>query len=160
MIRPLLAVMAGLICGIMGMRQAQRLRQENAVLHRWEYILRQLCLILQEGTLPLPDALEQAASEQTPADTLLRQMAARLRAEPLSSLSSFYEPQGQEGPVLSRLFSGLEQGSLERRTLAVTQATQEIALLAQASQEKARQDARMWATLGWTCGACLTLMLL
>jgi len=160
MIRQLLAVMAGLICGVMGMRQAQHIRQENATLRRWEIILRQLCLILQEGALPLPEALDQAADEATPADMLLRGLSARLRAEPLSSLSQLYAPQGKEGPVLARLFAGLAQGSLESRLLAATQAVQEIALLAETSQSKAKQDAHMWATLGWTCGACLTLMLL
>ena len=160
MIRPLLAIMAGLICGVLGMRQARRITQENATLRRWEIILRQLCLILQEGALPLPEALDQAANDATPADVLLRGLSARLRAEPLRSLSQLYTPQGKEGPVLTRLFSGLAQGSLESRLLAATQAVQEIALLAESSQSKAKQDAHMWATLGWTCGACLTLMLL
>lgn len=160
MIRPLSAIMAGLICGVLGMRQARHIRQENAVLHRWEVILRQLCLILQEGALPLPEALDQAANESTSADMLLRQLSARMRAEPLTSLSRLYTPQGAEGTVLARLFTGLEQGSLESRLLSARQAAQEFALLAEASQSKARQDAHMWSTLGWTCGACLTLMLL
>lgn len=160
MIRPLLAIMAGLICGVMGMRQAQHIRRENATLRRWEVILRQLCLILQEGALPLPEALDQAADEATPADMLLRQMSAGMRAEPLASLSQLYVPQGKEGPVLARLFTGLEQGSLESRLLAAAQAAQEFALLSETSQTKAKQDAHMWATLGWTCGTCLTLMLL
>lgn len=160
MIRPLLAVMAGLICGVMGVRKAQCIRQENATLRRWEIILRRLCLILQEGALPLPETLDQAADEATPADMLLRRLSAGMRAEPLTSLSGLYTPQGKEGPVLARLFSGLEQGSLESRLLAASQAAQEFALLAEASQSKAKQDAHMWATLGWTCGACLTLMLL
>lgn len=160
MIRPLLAVMAGLICGVMGVRKAQCIRQENATLRRWEIILRRLCLILHEGALPLPEALEQAADEESSADKLLHYLSSHLRSEPLSSLSQLYTPQGKEGSVLVRLFSGLEQGSLESRLLAASQAAQEFALLAEASQSKAKQDAHMWATLGWTCGACLTLMLL
>lgn len=160
MMRPLLAIMAGLLCGLMGMRQAQRIREESATLHRWEIILQHLCLLLQESTLPLPEAFEQAARSDTRADELLRQLAAGMRSEPLTPLPQLYTPQGKEGPVLARLLTGLSSGSLEARVLSARHAAQEFALLAEASRGKAGQDARMWAKLGWIGGACLTLMLL
>lgn len=160
MMRPLLAVMAGLLCALMGQRQARRIKEESALLHRWEAILHQLCLLLQESALSLPEAFEQAAPETSPADALLRQLASRMRSEPLIPLAQLYTPQGREGPALARLFAGLSSGSLESRVLAAQHAAREIALLAESSRSKADQDARMWAKLGWIGGACLTLMLL
>jgi hypothetical protein len=160
MMRPVLALMAGLVCGTLGMRRARSIREENARLHRWENLLRHMCLLLQEGTLPLTEVLEQAAAEATPADELLRSLSGSLRRDPMTSLSALYTPQGKEGPVLRRLFAALEHGSLEQRVLCATQAAQEMALLAQTSMGKSDQDASMWAKLGWLGGACLTLMLM
>ncbi|MBE5804534.1 MAG: hypothetical protein E7316_08495 [Clostridiales bacterium] len=160
MIRPLLAIMAGLLCGLMGMRQSQRIREESHTLRRWEGILQQLCLILREGALPLHEALEQAAPEDSPADAQLRRLASAMRSDPLAPLSGLYLPQGKEGPALARMFTALAGGSLESRVQAVRYAAEEIALLSGEARDKARQDAAMWAKLGWTCGACLTLMLL
>lgn len=159
MIRPFLAVAAGLLCGILGIRQARCIREENATLSRWEALLRHLCLLLREG-LSLPDAFEQAGTELSAADLLLRRLAAQLRAQPLASLPQLYTPQGKEGAFLSRLLEGLSHGSQESRILCAQQAEKEAALLAQSAREKAQQDAHMWATLGWACGACLTLLLL
>lgn len=160
MIRPVLAIMAGLLCGVMGMRQAQRIRQESTTLHRWQCLLQRLCLLLQSGSLSLPEAFEHAACEDTQADMLLRRIAASLRAHPLTPLAQLYIPQGKEGDVLARMFSGLARGSLDARILAVQQAEGEMALLAESARSKTQQDAGMWAKLGWICGACLTLMLL
>lgn len=158
--RPLLAVFSGLLCALLGMRQARRLRQDSARLHRWEQLLRQLQLILQESTLPLPEAFLQAADTDTPADCTLRHLAEDMQRQPLSPLVELYHGEGPEAAALTRLFARLDRGSLESRVLAAEQAAQELALLATASQEKTQQDARMWTTLGWTCGACITLMLL
>lgn len=160
MMRPLLAIMAGLLCGLMGTRQAQRIREESATLHRWEAILEQLCILLQESTLSLPEAFEQAAPEDTSADALLRRLAADMRREPLTPLPKLYNPQGTEGPALARLLAGLSSGNLESRVLSARHAAQEIHLLAEGSRAKADQDARMWAKLGWIGGTCLALMLL
>lgn len=160
MIRPMLAIMAGLLCGVMGMRQASRIRETNATLHRWEIILQHLCLLLQEQSLSLPEAFTQAATDNTAADQLLHQWADALHRDPLTPLPQHYTPQGAEGAVLLRLLEGLSHGSLESRVLSAHQAAEGMALLASASQAKAQQDSKMWATLGWTCGACLTLMLL
>lgn len=160
MIRPLLAVMAGLLCGVMGMRQSKRIHAENALLRRWQEMLQHLCLLLREGALSMPEAFEAAADGSTQADAQLLRLAGAMREHPMTSLPDFYLPQGKAGPALARMFAGLSRGSLENRLLAAEQAGREIALLADTAQTKAQQDARMWTTLGWTCGACLTLMLL
>lgn len=157
--RLLLALMAGLLCGVLGLRQASGIQEESAVLCRWQALLQHLCLLLQEG-LSLPEAFRQAAGEHTRADGVLLRLADQLAGQPLASLSQLYQPQGPEGPALARLMAGLERGSLERRVLCARHAAEEIALLAQAAQGKARQDARMWRTLGWACGGCLALLML
>ena len=160
MIRPVLAIMAGLLCGMLGMRHGRAIREQSASLRRWETLLRHLCLILREGALPLPEAFLQAATEPTAADNTLRSLALRMQEEPLTDLPQLYTPTGPEGPVLQRMFTGLATGSLEERLLAAAQAADEIALLAQSTGDKAATDARMWLKLGWLCGACVTLMLL
>ena len=152
--------MAGLLCGMLGMRRGQAIREQSASLRRWETLLRHLCLILQGGALPLPEAFLHAATGASAADDTLRSLAHRMQAEPLASLPQLYTPTGTEGPVLSRMFAGLATGSLEERLLAVEQAAQEIALLAKSTGEKSAADARMWLKLGWLGGACVTLMLL
>lgn len=159
MIHLFLSLTVGLLCGVLGIRQAQRIREENVTLARWALMLRQLCLLLQEG-LSLPDAFDQAATENTAADRLLRSLADQLRAQPMAALPQLYTPQGKEGPLLVRLLEGLSHGAQESRILCVQQAAEEAGLLAQSVRDKAQQDARMWATLGWACGACLTLLLL
>ena len=160
MSRVLFAIFAGLICGVLGMRQAQRLKDSNLRLHRWEILLQHLCLLLQESSLSLPEAFRQIASENTPADELLRRLADDMQQHPLLPLPQLYQSEGPEGPTLSRLMDRLSRGSLDSRVQAVEQAAQEIALLSASTQQRVQQDARMWLTLGWTCGACLTLLLL
>ena len=160
MMRTVFALIAGLLCAFLGMRQARRLQSENTRLHRWETILQHLCLLLQESALSLPEALRQCACEASPADALLQRLAESMQHDPLTPLNELYQPEGTEGPVLSRLMTRLSRGSLESRVQAVQQAAQEINLLAENAREKSSQDARMWRTLGWTLGACLTLMLL
>ncbi|MBQ7305767.1 MAG: hypothetical protein IJW85_06115, partial [Clostridia bacterium] len=118
MIRPMLAIMAGLLCGVMGLRQASRIRETNATLHRWQTILQHLCLLLRQQRLSLPEAFTQAATENTSADQLLRQWAAALQCDPLTPLPRHYTPQGAEGAVLLRLLEGLSHGSLESRVLS------------------------------------------
>ena len=49
MIRPALAVFAGLVCGMIGHRQARRLREEGTNLRSLEQLLRRLALLLREG---------------------------------------------------------------------------------------------------------------
>ena len=163
MIRSVLAVFAGLLCGLIGQRQARRLREEGANLRRWEQLLRRLALLLREGTLSLPEALRQSAGEDSAPDLMLRRLGDELEHNPLSPLPELFArcaPAGPEAPVLSRLMARLGHGSLESRCQAAEQAAEEIALMARAATERAARDAKLHASLGWTCGACLTILLL
>ena len=163
MIRPVLAVFAGLLCGLIGQRQARRLREEDASLRRWAQLLRCLALLLREGTLSLPEALRQAAGEDSAPDLMLRLLGDGMEHHPLSSLPELFArcaPTGPEAPVLSRLMAQLCRGSLESRCQATEQAAEEIGLLARSASERTAQDAKLHASLGWTCGACLTILLL
>ncbi|MDD6051876.1 MAG: hypothetical protein PUC00_11515 [Clostridiales bacterium] len=163
MSRAILSVMAGLLCALAGMRYAASLQGDALRLSRWEQVLRHLELLLREGTLSIPDALCAAADEALPPDNLLRDMAARLSASPLTSLREAY--QACSGPcpeqtVLSRLFDRMGRGTKESRCLAVQQGSEEIALLARSAQAKADKDVKLYRTLGLVGGACLTILLL
>ena len=163
MTHTVLAVMAGLLCALAGWRRAGALQSEAARLQRWPRVLEHLALILSEGVLALPEALEQAATDALPPDELLRALAAALRTQPLTPLPTLYAAHAQPGPerdALSRLMGRLGRGSLETRCQAVSQAAEELALLARQSRDTADKDATMWRNLGLIGGACLTLMLI
>lgn len=163
MSRAILSVMAGLLCALAGMKYAAALQGDALRLSRWEQVLRHLELLLREGTLSIPEALCAAADEPLPPDNLLRDMASRLSASPLTSLQEAY--QACSGPcpeqaVLFRLFDRMGRGTKESRCLAVQQGNEEIALLARSAQARADKDVRLWRTLGLVGGACLTILLL
>ena len=163
MIRLMLAVMAGLLCGAAGMRKAGEIRRRGAALRRWEALLEHMQLLLEQGALPLPEVFRHAACEDAPQDALLRCLAEGMGREPLVPLTEHYARealQGQEGEILRRMMEGLSSGTAQSRSLAVSQALREVKWLQGATGEKERLDARMWITLGWTCGACLTILLL
>lgn len=163
MLRPLCAVTAGLTLGLIGMRYAARLRSEASRLRAWDPLLDRLQLLLSEAALPLPDALEQAASSHSEPDMLFRTLAKRLRAEPLSSLSTLFDAQQysyQEQQTIASLMAELDRGSLESRLLCIAHARSACAQLAKAAAEHSDRDASMWAKIGWTGGACLTLLLI
>ncbi len=163
MSRSILAIMAGLLCALAGIRHAAALRGEAARLTRWTALLRRLCLLLQEGVLPIPEALLSAADDTQAPDQLLRTLARELQRSPMKTLAQSYARHGSaqaEQPILQRMFLRLGQGSRELRSLAVEQAAQELHLLAEAARERSSKDAKMWQTLGFIAGACLTLMLL
>lgn len=163
MIRAALAVVAGMLCAVAGLRRAAVLKASAARSKRWAEVLEHLSLILSEGASTLPEAFEQAATDALPPDQLLRALAADLRAQPLTPLPALYAARAQPGPeqdALTRLMNRLGRGSLEARCQAATQAADEIALLAAHAREHAEKDAVMWRDLGFIGGACLTLMLL
>lgn len=163
MIRPVLAISAGILCALLGLRQARQITDAEARLHRWSTLLRHLALLLAESTLPLPEALTAAASAREAPDEALRALAALLRDEPLSPIEALWprlNVTGAEAAPLSRLIPRLTRGSVDSRTLAAQQAADELALLAESARGRSASDARMWRTLGLTCGLCLTLMLL
>lgn len=162
MTRAVLAVMAGLLCALLGFRQAAALTGEARRLRRWGMLLRRLAVLLREDGPPLPEALRLCADGNTPADTLLRDLAQAMRDNPLETPHSLYlrlSAPCVERDALSRMTSALGHGTLEARVLAVEAAEEELRLLAEAAEDKAKRDAKLWQTLGLTGGACLTLLL-
>ena len=163
MSRAVLAVMAGLLCALAGVKHAGALKGDAARLARWVQVLRHLALLIREGVLPLPQALCAAADDSQPPDTILRQMAAHMQASPLMTLAEAYagcNGASAEKDVLTRMFIRLGRGTKESRCLAVEQSAEEMALLAQRASIKAEKDAKLWQTLGFTGGTCLTILLL
>lgn len=163
MIRIVLAVLAGLLCGAAGMGRAGEIRWKGARLKRWQEILEHMQLLMEQGTLPLPEVLLQCANEDAQPDALLRKLAKAMADTPMAPIQEHWarmEEDGEEAGVLRRMMGGLSSGTLESRVLAVAQALREMQWMASAAHEKEKNDARMWATLGWTCGACLTILLL
>ena len=157
------AVLAGIICGIAGLKHAANLRKSAAELVRWAELLRQLALLLREATMSLPAVFCQAAAGSQAPDDLLRQLASEMRSQPLLPLPELYRRITAAHPApdaIGRMMDRIWHGSLESRVLAVQQAADEVEHMAATAQTKAARDARMWAQLGWTFGACLTLILL
>ena len=163
MIRAVLAVTAGLLAGVAGMRQARRLRGDAERLTRWENLLRHLSLILSEGASTLPEAFEQASGEDRAPDKIMRALAQGVRTCPLTPLPDVLKPLNvalPERDALLRMAERVCRGSLVSRCQAVDQTAAEIALMASSARDKAAKDARMWTTLGFVGGACLTLVLI
>lgn len=163
MSRAVLAVMAGLLCTLAGAKHANRLRYDANRLKRWTEVLCHLELLLSEATLSIPQALCAAADSHLQPDVLLRTMASAIQAQPLLSLEEAFlhcSQESTEKPTLARLFSRLGHGSKENRCLAVHQAAQELEFLAQGAANKAEKDTKLWQTLGFIGGACLTILLL
>lgn len=163
MSRAILAVMAGLLCTLAGFRHASALKSDAVRLTRWVQIARHLALLLRQGTLSIPEALCQAADEAQRPDELLRRLAGMLQADPLCTLAETYaklRPDDAESPVVLRMLQRLGQGTLESRCLAVEQAADEFRMMAEKASEKAQKDARLWQTLGFLGGLCLTMMLI
>ena len=99
--------------------------------------------------------------------TLMREAArydaAQVAALPMTTLADAFAQVADDCPekdTLIRLFTHLGHGSKECRVLAVEQAAEEIRLLAQSAAAKADKDAKLWQTLGFTGGICLTILLL
>ncbi len=163
MTRSMLAVMAGLLCVLTGLRQAGALRTMEHETRRWADMLQCLSLLLAEGSLSLPEALRAAADGGGDADRLLRDMADHMAKHPLCTPCEAYitlaSPDSQF-PCLHRMFTRLGVGTLESRCLAAEQAGAEMALLAQQASQRASKDAKLFQTLGLTGGAALTLLLL
>ncbi len=163
MTRSVLAVMAGLLCALLGMKHSADLYAEERRLRRWYEVLRHLAVILQEQAVPLPEALCQAANGDAVPDRLLRNMASHMQGHPLDPLQDAYRHlcgPCTENAALHRIFAALGRGTLAQRVLGVTQGAEEIALLAASARTRAEKDAKLFRTLGWTGGACLTILLL
>ena len=161
--RSVLAVSAGLLCALAGLRQSHVLQQDAIRLHRWMDILKHRALLIDQGLYTLPDALAHAATGQAVPDQVLKALSKGLRESPLSPLSALLARcsiQDLEKPVLQRLMPRLGHGTLCERTQAIHQAIGELELLSSQADERASRDMKLWRTLGLTGGACLTLLLL
>lgn len=163
MTRSFFAVAAGLLCGLYGLRLSSALREEAQMLRRWTELLARLALLIGEETLPLPDVLLHAADGSLRPDRLVQDVAHAITADPLLSLQDAFDercPVFDGHDVLLRLFARLGHGSASSRYHAVEQARDALALLASQKSDIAARDAKLYRTLGWTAGACLTIMLL
>ena len=163
MSRAVVAIMAGLLCTLAGLKHAAALKGDAARLARWEQLLAHLAVLLREGTLSIPKALCAAADSTHPADHLLQEIARKLASSPLSSVANIFSalcPDWIEKPTLSRYFAKLGHGSRNNRILAAEQCRDEMRLLAKSAAEKAEKDAKLWQTLGLTGGICLTILIL
>lgn len=157
------AVAAGLMCAMAGLRHAAALRSDAQLLQRWTEIAGRLALLLEEQAAPLPQVLRIAADTETSADRLLVRMADDMAANPLTSAAQAFEAQcGNclQQETLLRMFSRLGRGSVEARSAACRQSAALLAQEADKARARSEKDAKMWRTLGWTGGVCLTLMLI
>ena len=66
----------------------------------------------------------------------------------------------EEKGQLTDMMAGIGRGSLAMRRQAVDHAAEWIGLHLRKAEEKQRKDGKLALTLGWTAGACLTLLLL
>lgn len=161
--RSALAIAAGLLCAMAGMRAAAALRQEARDLRRWADLLAHLTLIIRQATLPLPAAMLASADAALAPDKYLRATAEHLSAHPLTTPQEAFSaacPVCAGYEALQRMFARLGRGDAESMALACHQASAELDLLASHAEKRAATDARLWRTLGWTAGACMTILLL
>lgn len=162
-LRILLAVFAGLLGGLWGQRYAGRIRADALRLRRWLVLLERLQLLVKQGTLPLPAVFCEAADSNSVPDRLLQVLAEKMHHDPLCPLLDCYDSlpsEALERATLRPLMAQLDRGSIESRVLAVGQARDAILRLSEAATSRADRDGAMWTRLGWTGGACLTLLLL
>ena len=155
--------MAGLLCTLAGTRHAADLKRDALRLKRWKQLLRQLSLLLREGTMSVPEAFCAAADAPLAPDRLLREIAARLTTSPILAISDVYgslRDNNLEDAALCRMFERISRGSKDSRLLALEQCADEIQLLAETAAAKAEKDVRLWQTLGLIGGICLTILLL
>ncbi len=164
MTRAVLAVMAGLLCALAGMKHASSIKGDAARLGRWVKMLTHLTLLLREGSMSIPEALRAAADGPDAPDDTLRTMAEKMSASPLLTLAEVFLQCSigdcPERSLLHRMFTRLGRGTKESRCLAVEQAAQEMELLAKSAAEKADKDAKLWQKLGLIGGISLTILLL
>lgn len=163
MMRTAVAIAAGLLCALYGHRAADGLRQDARCLSRWAEVLTHLELLIAQAALPLPQVLMAAADTASLPDEILRSAADRIEAQPLLTIREAFDaacPACAGREILLRLADRLGRGDASQRSLACRQACDEISRLAESARQRAASDSRLRVTLGWTCGACLTLLLL
>ena len=161
--QPFLAVCAGLLCVLYGLRASAHVKVEARRLARWTVLLPRVSLLIAEETRSLPEAMRLAADEPHPPDRLLHAVADAVCTDPLLSLAEAFArhcPPCTEHETLMRMHERLGRGSAESRRLAVVQAAAALAQMSANVKDRAARDARLYATLGFTGGACLAILLL
>ena len=125
--------------------------------------------IPEESASTLPRAFRQAAMGTGLAAESLRATAERLEQEPGFTAAQAFAQSGmdylgwateEEKGQLTDMMAGIGRGSLAMRRQAVDHAAEWIGLHLRKAEEKQRKDGKLALTLGWTAGACLTLLLL
>ena len=164
-LRVALAMVAGIGCGALGIRRAALLARRERELAQWVEGLQRLSLLMVESAAPLPQLLVQAAARsgsicQTFAAVAKPQLSAAQAYDQFGAC--FLQPWAQETDqaCVHALLEGLGHGSLALRKQAVDQAAQWLAQAQGQAREAQQRNGKLAITLGWTAGACLTLLLL
>ena len=169
MLRVWVALGAGVCCGWIGMRRAANLGCRVRELRRWLETLQRLGLLLEESASTLPRAFRQAAAGNGTAAESLRATAQGLEQEPGLTAAQAFAQAGEnclnwateeEKGQLSDMMAGIGHGSLAMRRQAVDHAAAWLELHLRKAEEKQQKDGKLAVTLGWTAGACLTLLLI
>ncbi len=163
MMRTVLSIMAGLLCALAGLRHAMSIKGEGARMQRWVQMLSHLALLLEEGTMSLPEAICRAAMGGSQVDQVMRDTASAVKDSPLTSLAVAFRARCGDWPerdMLCRMMERISRGTKENRVLAISQAQQEMELMAREAAGKAGKDAKLWATLGIVGGVCATIFLI
>lgn len=169
-LRVALAMVAGIGCGALGIRRAALLARRERELAQWVEGLQRLSLLMVESAAPLPQLLVQAAARSGSIRQTFAAVAKAMQSQPQLSAAQAYDqfgacflqPWAQETDqaCVHVLLEGLGHGSLALRKQAVDQAAQWLAQAQGQAHEAQQRNGKLAITLGWTAGACLTLLLL
>ena len=163
-----MALIAGVGCGLLGMRRAALGMRREQELRAWLETLQKLRLLLQESAMPLPEVFRKSACTGSP-QMVLMAIAEHMVQYPRETAAHAFDTlqnsgmnwmTAEERERISRMFAGVEHGSLALRCQAVAQTEEWLQLALQQAEEKRRRDGRLAVTLGWTAGIGLTLFLL
>lgn len=163
-----MALIAGVGCGLLGMRRAALGMRREQELRAWLETLQKLQLLLQESAMPLPEVFRKSACTGSP-QTVLMAIAEHMVQYPRETAAHVFDTlqngsmnwmTAEERERISRMFAGVEHGSLTLRCQAVAQTEEWLKLALHQAEEKRRRDGRLAVTLGWTAGIGLTLFLL
>ena len=163
MIRQLLALTAGVLCALMGLRRSREAQQRRLRLERWPVLLRHLALLIREEAGSLTEVLRLCARENAAPDRLILLLARHMQEHPLLPPDALLDTSAlprDEGDLLQRMAIRLAQGSRDSRAQAAESCAAAMEALLAGTRERSDADAKMWRQLGMLGGACLTLWLL
>lgn len=163
-----MALIAGVGCGLLGMRRAALWVRRERELRAWLEALQKLRLLLKESAMPLPEVFRKSACAGS-TQTVLTAIAEHMVQCPRETAAHVFDAlqnsgmnwaTAEERERISRMFAGVEHGSLALRCQAVAQTEGWLQMALHQAEEKRRRDGRLAVTLGWTAGIGLTLFLL